>query len=101
MAIDQAIHDALVVAITLGFIAWASVGLLRGLGRRRPELQIGGAVAIAIVARLVALPLVEVLGGRTLRGNDEVKFLGEAAHLASCRSLPPGGPTRSPANSTN
>jgi hypothetical protein len=74
---DQQIHDWLAGLVTFAVVGWALYFLLRGLRRTRPDLAIGGPVAIGFGIRVMAAIGVSSTGAAsTLRGGDEIYFLG-------------------------
>jgi hypothetical protein len=78
-AADQMIHNllaTLAIALVVGYALWL---LVRGLSRSRPDLSIGGPVAVAVLVRVAAAGGVSLTGiAGTLRGGDESSFLGDA-----------------------
>lgn len=73
--------EGIIVAILL--VGAVLMFTLRWLGRVRPELQVGAAVTVAYVVRLLAIIALNASGlGASLRGGDETTFLDYAAQLA-------------------
>jgi len=80
---DQGIYDALTVLIALTVSAYALWALLALLRRAQPDLLIGRQVAIAFGVRIAAaVGLSQLAIAQTLRGGDELTFLGRARDLA-------------------
>jgi len=79
MTTDQPIHDFLVELITLGVVAYLLILVVRWLLRSRPDLSIGTPIAVAFLTRIFAAAGVAQLSfAQTLRGGDELTFLGSA-----------------------
>lgn len=80
---DGAIHDGLAALITALLCGYALFLLVRGLGRSRPRLKIGAAIAAGVVLRVVAAAAVSLTGfADFLRGSDEAAFVSHANDLA-------------------
>jgi hypothetical protein len=74
---DQQIHDWLAGLVTVAVVGWALYFLLRGLRRTRPDLAIGAPIGLAFGIRVLAAIGVSSTGAAaTLRGGDEVYFVG-------------------------
>ena len=81
---DSFIHDALAMLITLLVCGYVVVAVYRLLTRTRPDLKIGTAVGAAMGLRILAVVALPFTGiERTLRGGDELTFLGHAGETAS------------------
>lgn len=79
---DQVIHDVLAILVTLVAVIGGLALLARRLARSRPGFSIGYPVAVALVARVAASALVSLTPvAATLRGGDELSFLGQAEEL--------------------
>jgi hypothetical protein len=80
---DQTIYDVLTALLTFAAAAYALTLLVRSLRRSRPGLTIGRPIAAALVVRVLITIGVTLTGlGQTLRGGDELRFIGEA-HVIS------------------
>lgn len=80
---DQQIHDYLAGLVTLAVVGWAIYFLIRWLRRNRSDLDIGMPIAVALGIRVVAAIGVSSTGAAaTLRGGDEVYFLGVARGIS-------------------
>jgi hypothetical protein len=74
---DQQIHDYLAGLVTLAVVGWATYFLIRWLRRSRPALNLGMPIAVALTVRILAAIAVSSTGaGASLRGGDEVYFVG-------------------------
>ena len=72
------------VMITALGVGFALMLLVRRLQRTRPELSIGTPIAIGYVLRLIVIAGVSATGlGSTLRGGDEITFIGQAHQIAA------------------
>lgn len=79
---NSTVHAEGVILTTLfvGGVLWF---LIRKLSRSRPDLRIGGPIAIGFGLRLAAIAGIGLTGlGSTLRGGDETTFLYYASYLA-------------------
>src|SRR4051794_38566330 len=74
--------EGLVLAVmAVGGVLWY---LTAALARSRPGLRIGAPIMTGVGIRLVALAGIGVTGlDSTLRGGDELTFIGRARHLAA------------------
>ena len=71
------------VILTTLFVGGVLWFLVRALRRSRPDLRIGGPIAIGLGLRLAAIAGIGLTGlGSTLRGGDENTFLYYANYLA-------------------
>jgi hypothetical protein len=76
---DHSIHSTLVTLATIVGVGGALALLVSRLGRSRPGFAIGRAAAVAFGIRVVAAALISLTPvARTLRGGDELTFLGHA-----------------------
>ncbi len=80
---DQSLHATLVTLVTIAFLGGAVALLVSRLGRSRPGFAIGPAATVAFGLRVVASGLISLTPvARTLRGGDELTFLGRAKMIA-------------------
>jgi hypothetical protein len=80
---DHSLHSVLVTLLTLGLASGAIALLVSRLVRRRPGFAVARPVAMAVSVRVVAAGLVSLTPlARTLRGGDEITFLGKAENVA-------------------
>ena len=76
----QAAEGVILTTLVVGGVLW---WLVRRLARSRPDLRIGGPIAIGFGLRLAAIAGIGLTGlGTTLRGGDETTFLDFAHYLA-------------------
>jgi hypothetical protein len=81
---DQSLHAVLATLLTIALLGGAVALLVRGLGRSRPGFAIGPAVAVAFGARVIAAGLISLTPfAQSLRGGDELGFLGKAKLIAA------------------
>ena len=79
---DSSLYDVLSVLIAIALAGYGLWGLLSWLRRTRPELDIARPVAIGFAARFFAAAALSALSiGQTLRGGDELTFLGRSRDL--------------------
>jgi hypothetical protein len=79
-ASDQAEGVIIAILVVALILMWS----VRRFQRRRPGLLIGGAFAVALGLRLLAVVAIDATGlGSSLRGGDEVTFLDWAKALAA------------------
>ena len=70
------------VVITVLAVSFALMGLISLLSRSRPDLRVRTPLAVGFVLRLIVIGGVSLTGiGSTLRGGDEVTFLGDAHQI--------------------
>lgn len=80
---DQTLHETLVTLLTIAAMGGAIAVLLSYLRRSRPGFAVGWPVAVAFGVRVVAAGVVSLTAvARTLRGGDELTFLGRADQIA-------------------
>jgi hypothetical protein len=76
----QAVEGVALTVLVVGYLLW---WLQRRLSRSRPDLRIGGPIAIGFGLRMAAIAGIGLTGlSATLRGGDETTFLDYAHHLA-------------------
>jgi hypothetical protein len=81
---DQSLHDWLAGLVTLCAVAWLLYLLLKWLRRTRPGFAIGTPIAVAFGLRVLASIAVSSTGiASTLRGGDELFFLGNAEKISN------------------
>lgn len=81
---DAAIHDVLAGLITALLAGYGLTALYQLLRRSRPGLAIGLPLLVAFGLRLVAAAGIALTPlERTLRGGDEIFFLGQADRIAT------------------
>ncbi len=92
---DSAIHDGLAAVITALLCGYALFALVRVMGRSRPDLKIGRAIAAGVTLRVVAAAAVSLTGfADFLRGSDEEAFVAHANDVAATASARGIGSTR-------
>jgi hypothetical protein len=80
---DQNLHDALVTILTVALMGGAVAVLASRLRRSRPGFAIGPAAGVAFGMRVIAAVLISLTPvARSLRGGDEVAFMGNANQVA-------------------
>jgi hypothetical protein len=81
--VSNTVIDVECVIVTALGVAFALLLLLRVLGRNRPELSLRMPFAVGYGLRLLVIAGVSATGiGSTLRGGDELTFLGYAHKIA-------------------
>jgi hypothetical protein len=85
---DQSLHSVLVTLAMLALFGGGIFLLVANLARSRPGFAIGPPALVAFGLRVIAAGLISLTPvARTLRGGDEVNFLGKAGLVAE---TPPG-----------
>lgn len=80
---DQSLHSVLVTLAMLALFGGGIFLLVINLARSRPGFAIGPAALVAFGLRVIAAGLISLTSvARTLRGGDEVNFLGKANLIA-------------------
>jgi hypothetical protein len=79
--VDQAVHDGVVISITVVAVGYVLYFTLAFLRRSRPELSIGWPVAAAFGIRILIAILVAVSPFGDLGASDETAFLSEAREV--------------------
>lgn len=81
---DATLYNILCVVLMVLVVSFGLAYAIRRLGRTRPGFEIGRAVAVGFVLRLVTVVGVSISGaGLMLRGGDENTFLADARMIAA------------------